>query len=91
MGLYVDDEYVAEMGEYIRGELENLNQNVREYLRILKGVCEDGISEGETKNALEEFISQAEGLKGIDEKGTAAFHYCGAYVEQIDDADKDLY
>ena len=91
MDLIIEDEYVQQMGEYLCEEAQFIHKLLREYITILKNVCEDGITEGKTARALAEFVSQAEQIKGIDEIGNAAKRFCKNYINQIDSADGDLY
>ena len=86
MDVCVDDEYMEQMGEYLKKEAYELDEMIWSYIRIVRQVCEDGISEGETSKALEEFLEQA-----VDTTGDQLKRYCTNYVSRIDDADKDLY
>ncbi|MCF2681966.1 hypothetical protein [Faecalicatena contorta] len=91
MDLIIEDEYVNEVGNYLKVEAEDIEKKLKEYISILKGVCEEGIVEGKTAEALKEFVSQAEAMKGIAECGRAANTYCKNFISRIDEADEDLY
>mgnify|MGYP001625533962 CR=1 FL=1 len=97
MNVCVDDEYMEQMGEYLKNEAYELDKMIWSYIRILRQVCEDGISEGETSKALEEFLEQARSLVGVDNSGGVDTmgdqlkRFCTGYVNKIDDADKNLY
>ena len=83
MDVCVDDEYMEQMGEYLKKEAYELDEMIWSYIRIVRQVCEDGISEGETSKALNS--------GGVDTTGDQLKRYCTNYVSRIDDADKDLY
>lgn len=97
MDVCEDDEYMEQMGEYLKKEAYELDEMIWSYIRIVRQVCEDGISEGETSKALEEFLEQARSLAGVDNSGGVDTmgdqlrRSCINYVSSIDDADQDLY
>lgn len=97
MDVCVDDEYMQQMGEYLKNEAYELDEMIWSYIRIVRAVCEEGISEGETSKALEEFLEQARSLVGVDNSGGVDTmgdqlrRSCITYVNKIDDADQDLY
>ena len=65
---------------------------IAEYTRILSNIRETGITAGQTADAVEEFSEAAKCLNEKYQQPTnCMFLILGAYIEDIDKADKYLY
>ena len=95
MSLIIDDDYYNSMSSFIKEQSYEIRDAISTYMRILRYVRENGIKEGETAKALDEFISQcssaSDGHYGITHTGDGAVRYIRKYISDIDQADKDLY
>ena len=90
------DEYTVELGESVKIELYRINDVLQKYLQCLTKICEIGLIEGKTADALNAFISDAnkkiagENICTIGDSIAASSGY-NEYVSKIDDADDPLY
>lgn len=96
MSLIVNDDYIKEFGEFLQEQSKQISDAISTYIRIMTFVKNNGIKQGKTAEALEEFISQVKSGSGkqytdISSQGTKANRFCATFVDKIDDADKDLY
>lgn len=88
----IEDEYVRNVGMKVREELEKTGKTLSTYITLLEEVRKKGLMKGSTAEALGEFISLAEHLKGTfwDIGGCVGVD-CENYIDEVDDADKYLY
>lgn len=88
----VVDDYINDLSLKINETGKDINLIIAEYTRILSNIRETGITAGQTADAVEEF---SEAAKCLNEKYLDAcncmFLILGAYIEDIDKADKYLY
>lgn len=96
MSLVVYDDYVEKMAKYLKEQYEYLQESIEWYCEIMKDAIGRGITEGQTKAALEEFLSQvyiSSGAKDSSGYATGAEYsrFLKNYILKLDDADKDLY
>ena len=90
--IIICDEYVAEMASNLNCEIEKIEEVLSTYIRLLRGIRENGFMQGKTAEALEEFINQASTIKGqFREIGQSLDVTCNAYIEKINEADEYLY
>lgn len=96
MNIKINDDYIENMGDFLKDGYELMNDFMSEYCEIMYDVLNHGIAEGETHKALSEFIKQVE-TTGEREKGYvvstgAAYHtYCDEFISEITKADHGLY
>lgn len=88
----IDDEYIKTIGEQLEKKCEDLQKGIDSYISILEGIINDSIMEGDTSDALSEFLSYAKALSGIIEPvGKETKGLCINYIQEIDIADSELY
>ncbi len=96
MELIVHDDYIEDFKSYFSTSLLGLADLTSQYIKIMTTVRENGIKAGETANALEAFISQVsmettDNNISADVISNTTQQYCDNFLEQIDDADEELY
>jgi len=86
-----DDEFFS-LAEQYRSFGAAFDTQFNAYIQILKGVCADGVSEGNIYENLVAFMGTVQLLQGeFTQALSAASALCESYVETIDDADDYLY
>lgn len=96
MELIVHDEYIEEVKNFFSTSFLGLSDLTSQYINIMRTVRENGFKSGKTADALETFISQVS-METTDENISAdvvspcVSQYCDNFIDQIDDADKELY
>lgn len=90
--IIMSDDFVDEMASKLVKEANKLEQHVDDYIRLLKEIHERGIMEGNTADALSEFISIASKLNGIFADFEELLQItCDNYKYDFDEADEELY
>lgn len=90
--LIVNDEYCEAMAQYYQRMGNRIETILEDYLSAMNRASAYGIPSGDTADALREFISCAEQLKGdIGEISDLASQYAKNFVSKIDRADRYLY
>lgn len=93
--LIVEDEVYGALQEFYVKEYQNIHSVIREYIKIMENVAENGIMEGDTAEALAEFNRQLkmelDSEISVSKKGKVAKRYCMNFVKKIDKRDKKLY
>lgn len=88
----LDDEYIKNMGKLYGEWCEELQKGIDSYILIMNTILSEAIIEGETAEALKEFVSYAKTLSGIIEPlGNECQNMCNNYLVEIDKADSELY
>lgn len=88
----IDDDYINNMAKKYASWSEELQEDVDSYLKIMDDILADSIIEGETAEALAEFLEYATSLnKIINSLGEECKAFCVNYLGEIDDADSYLY
>lgn len=96
MELIVHDEYIKDVKNFFSTSFLGLSDLMSQYINIMRTVRENGFKSGKTADALETFISQVS-METTDENISAdvvspcVSQYCDNFIDQIDDADKELY
>ena len=96
MELIVHDEYIEEVKNFFVSSFDGLANLTNKYISIMTDARENGFQSGKTADALETFISQVS-METSDENIAADVvsgsisQYCINFLDQIDDADKELY
>lgn len=96
MNLVVEDDFIKNIGSYIKDQGEYLSEIIKKYIRIMKNVKDKGLIKGKTADALEEFIIQVESNANSKSAtseilGQQTARYCSTFITEIDKADKGLY
>ena len=95
MDLIIHDEYLNEISSYFEEQEEYLSQAIDAYIEIMKAVKVKGIMQGETSDALEEFINQIEmsgsNIDRPDDLADRVKNYLTNFINKVDKADKHLY
>ena len=90
--IVIADDYVETTGTRLKTRTEFIEKMLSSYLRILNGVRTNGIMEGETANALDQFISGVSAMEGkISNIGACAERLCKNMITRFDSADEYLY
>lgn len=88
----INDEYVNNMGKIYSEWCEELQKGIDNYLSIMDTIATSAIIEGETADAVKDFISYAKTLSGIVEPlGQECMNMCSNYLVEVDKADSELY
>lgn len=88
----VDDQYWKNMASSIKKRCKNIEVTYTNYLNILEKIKTDAVMEGQTHDAIVEFISIGNQLKEqFENVGQYVETTINAYLNDIDKADKYLY
>lgn len=88
----LNDEYINGIGSMFLNWSEILQKHIDDYLKIMNAILNDSIMEGETADAIKEFLSYAQNLDGIIKTlGEESKGLCVNYLHEIDEADSYLY
>ena len=69
-----------------------IQKYIDDYLKIMNDILYDSIMEGETAQALKEFLGYAQSLDGIVKTlGQESKGLCVNFLHEIDEADSYLY
>lgn len=96
MNLKINDDYVTEIGEYLRNGYEDMKEFVDQYCAIMYELSEKGIIEGETHEAIIEFADQVQAFSDYKDSsmmsmGSKYHTYCNEFIREIKKADRGLY
>lgn len=96
MELVVHDEYFEEVGDFLSKHIKKQQEIIFDYYRIMENVCEEGLKQGKTADALNEFINEvymetSEDNLDEDLLADTLYIYCKNFVTRIDENDEDLY
>lgn len=90
--IIVHDEYMEELQTKVYDVCEDLNRALNKYIAIMEGVRDEGISQGETHEAVKTFVEK---VSYLDERfklvGGCFKLLAGGFVQAIDKADQYLY
>lgn len=88
----ITDDYINEMAEYFERQGKSLQSMVDAYIALMRRVIGEGISEGETAEALGDFLAYAERLQQIILEKSRVIRDCTMnYLEEVDSQDYYLY
>lgn len=96
MSLVIDDAHIGAVKTYFMDQCESINNIKNKYVTAMENLIENGIMEGDTAEALKEFLEQIKCDLG-DNTGTpwlmsAQFErLCKNFIARIDVADKQIY
>lgn len=90
--IIVDDEYVSEIADYIKGYGENFETFFDRYLEVMGKFNSTGVSSGATAAAVRDYIATAAALKAYVGNLSELFvQVLTGYLDAIDEADRYLY
>lgn len=96
MSLVIDDAHIDAVKTYFMEQCEGINDIKNKYVNAMESLVENGIIEGDTAEALKEFLEQIKCDLG-DNTGTPKVmasqveRLCKDYITKVDKADKQLY
>ncbi len=96
MSLVIEDEFVEATKAYAVAQCESLSSITVQYIRTMNSVLEQGIMEGQTADAIREFLNQVrsnlqENSATPDALVSIIERTCTAFIAKVDKADKHLY
>lgn len=90
--LIVVDEFYEEMGKFFKKEGKHLDKIAKEYTVVLKVLKARGICEGETAQALTEYINLASQIDECAAQiGESVKSMLNSYIKSIDVKDKYIF
>ena len=88
----VRDETIEAVITYVKNQAERYEEALGSYLSILECISAEGIREGATAEALQEFISRLRDcMDGIPESSRDATNKLKLFLFDVDEADQYLY
>jgi hypothetical protein len=90
--IIIDDNYTIQMGLYIKKSGKQFEDYLNKYLVLMNNLHSSGIAAGKTADAVARFIEAAEQMQHL--VGDLTENYSetlGSYIQQINDADHDLF
>lgn len=90
----VDDDFFTKAGQVLREQAASVNKVFNRYVQELEGVLETGLMEGETSQALREFVDCLKEYNvdnQIEAEGNDAFLSATLLLKEVDDKDGYLY
>ena len=96
MSLIIVDEHIDSVKSFIMSQCENISSIISRYVRAMNTVIETGIMEGETADALKEFLSAVKSDVADNSATPSAMisqveRFCTNFIAKVDKADKDIY
>lgn len=96
MSLVIDDAHIVAVKTYFMDQCESINSIKNQYVRAMENLIENGIVEGDTAEALKEFLEKIKCDLG-DNTGTPYVmssqveRLCINFITKVDKADKQIY
>ena len=96
MSLVIDDSHIDAVKSYIMTQCETIDSITKRYVRAMNTVIETGIMEGETAEALKEFLEAVKSDVADSSSTPGAMssqveRFCTNFISKVDKADKELY
>jgi len=90
--LIIDDEYIKDIGIYIKDFSSKLEAYLDDYVSILNKIKTDAVISGDISEKLEVFIQYSTTLNGlISGVGTEINDTAGVFIEEVDEKDEYIY
>lgn len=96
MSLVIDDAHIGAVKTYFMEQCESINDIKNKYVTAMENLIENGIVDGDTAEALKEFLEKIECDLGDNTAtpwlmSSQVERLCDNFIKRVDKADKQIY